>query len=382
MAPPTSIVTRDSVARDLSAYFSPRQATLAKLINDKAQSVESVTTAAIAEVLRDDKLWPCTPQSLFDVVLGATALGLRVGKDLGNAYFVPFRDNKTNTTVATMIIGYRGLVTLARRSGEIVSITASIVCENDHFEASEGSDGRLVHKPDYFNRKGRGEMVGVYAYAKLAGGGEQWVVMAKTEVDAIRGRSRASGSGPWVTDYEEMAKKTAVRRLCKMLPISVDAAEAIAADTDREFTQARDVTPSRPTLPTTVSAPATVEAPQQPEAVAAPVQPPQEEQRDPAQVAREQEELRRADAAPAAAARAPRGARRTFFGAQQDVPATATVTLGFEAARIAKMVEGATAAQAGALIETIDASWHDASISPEEAERLKSLVADKTTAKK
>ncbi len=252
--PTTALAPRDAVARALADYFSPptRQASIAKMIRDESQSVDSITTSAIAEVIRTESLWPCTPQSIFDCVLAATALGLRVGKDLGHAYILPFRDNKTNTTIATFLIGYRGLVTLARRSGEIVSITANIVHARDVFDASEGTDGHLVHKPAYFGKGGRGEPVGVYAFANLTGGGEQWTVMSVADVEAVRSRSRAGQSGPWVTDWSEMAKKTAVRRLAKMLPISVDAEQAIAQDDRRDFEDARDVTPLRaasPSLP-------------------------------------------------------------------------------------------------------------------------------------
>ena len=247
MAEPAKAITlnRDTVARGINEFFSPpnRQAALARVIADKSMSAESVTTSAIAEVIRNESLWPCTPQSIFDCVLAATQLQLRVGKDLGHAYMVPFRDNKAGTTIATFIMGYKGLVTLARRSGEITSITANTVYSNDVFEAVEGTNGRLHHAPDHFSKRGRGELVGVYAYAKLTGGGEQWAVMSIPEVDAVRARSRASGSGPWVTDYNEMAKKTVVRRLAKMLPISVNDQEAVAADEDREFNDARDVTP-------------------------------------------------------------------------------------------------------------------------------------------
>ncbi len=256
MAEPTPkaaivVSPRDAVARSLQDYFSPanRQASLAKLIHSEGLSAESVTTSAIAEVVRTEALWACTPQSIFDCVLAATALQLRVGKDLGHAYILPFRDTKAGTTNAQFLIGYRGLVTLARRSGEIESITANLVHKHDKFDAAEGSDGHLRHSPDYFNPKGRGEVVGAYAYAKLVGGGEQWAIMSLAELDAIRGRSKASGSGPWVTDTGEMQKKTVVRRLCKMLPISVDAQEAVRDDEDREFNEARDVSAGRPQAP-------------------------------------------------------------------------------------------------------------------------------------
>jgi recombination protein RecT len=70
----------------------------------------------------------------------------------------------------------------------------------------------------------------VYAVAKLKDGACQFEVMGKNDVDAIRGRSKSANSGPWVTDYDQMAKKTVIRRLIKYLPISIEAARAVAIE--------------------------------------------------------------------------------------------------------------------------------------------------------
>jgi phage RecT family recombinase len=243
MAPPTpkpQESPKGTAFRKFNDYFSvdARQKMLTDLIADPNLNAKRIVTAALAAVMRDEKLMACTPESVFDCILSATQLQFIVGKELGHAYLVPYKET------CTLIIGYKGLVVLARRSGEIESVEARVVHKRDMFDAREGSDGYLHHVPKYF--EDRGDAIGVYAYAKLKGGGEQWEVMSLREVDLIKNRSKAKDSGPWVTDYNEMAKKTVVRRLAKMLPISIDAAQAVDEDDEREFGRAPiDVTPPR-----------------------------------------------------------------------------------------------------------------------------------------
>ena len=106
-------------------------------------------------------------------------------------------------------------------------------------------NGVITHSVDWLND--RGAMKAVYAEAKLVSGETQSCVLTKSEVDGIRGRSKAGQSGPWVSDYNEMAKKTAVRRLSKMLPLSSEINEHITRDDDR--LPPRNVTPQVRTAP-------------------------------------------------------------------------------------------------------------------------------------
>ncbi|MFA5266163.1 MAG: recombinase RecT, partial [Opitutaceae bacterium] len=104
------------------------------------------------------------------------------------------------------IPGYRGLISLARRSGQIVSIEAHAVFAADEFVVEFGLDPKLVHRPTL--SKERGEITAFYAIARIVGGGLQYDYMTRADVDAIRARSKAGNSGPWQTDYAEMGKKT------------------------------------------------------------------------------------------------------------------------------------------------------------------------------
>jgi recombination protein RecT len=115
------------------------------------------------------------------------------------------------------------------RSGDIASIHADVVCDNDEFEVNLGKV--TVHKIDY--RKPRGAAYAFWARAEFKNGNQKCEVMTKMEVDAIRARSRAGSAGPWVTDFNEMGKKTVFRRLTKWIPLSAEIRDAIDADFDR-----------------------------------------------------------------------------------------------------------------------------------------------------
>lgn len=170
---------------------------------------------------RTPALAKCSVQSFASCLLDCAQLGLEPGGALGRAYLVPYKD------VCTLVVGYRGLIELAFRSGKMLSIRAEVVYEHDQLEMEMGLDERLRHVP----AKGeRGEPTQVYAIARLTGGAVVWTHMSRAEVDAIRARSKASGSGPWVTDYTEMTKKTAIRRLAKILPMATEADLAIDAE--------------------------------------------------------------------------------------------------------------------------------------------------------
>jgi recombination protein RecT len=190
----------------------------------KIMDVEAFSRIALGELRTNPALLDCDPKSLMSSIGKAAELGLVVGSAMGGAYLVPYKAN------AQLIIGYRGLIALARRSGEILSLTAHVVHEKDVFELELGLEEKLRHIPT--TEQDPGPMVCAYAVAKLNGGGLQFEVMSRSQIDAIRARSRASSNGPWVTDYEEMARKTVVRRLAKYLPMAIQMADALAADQD------------------------------------------------------------------------------------------------------------------------------------------------------
>ena len=113
-----------------------------------------------------------------------------------------------------------GIMKLVRNSGQLSSLTAHLVYEKDSFGYNPALDTAPRHEPDWFGT--RGKVIGVYAVAKLKDGSTVVEVMSRDDVEAIRKRSRSSGAGPWVTDWNEMARKTVIRRISKYLPKSTD----------------------------------------------------------------------------------------------------------------------------------------------------------------
>jgi recombination protein RecT len=212
---PTAIAT----LRDLLERAKPK---IAEVI-PKHLSVDRLTRIAIAACSKEPKLLQCKPMSVLNAVMQAAQLGLEPGGPLGDGYLVPYKDE------CTFIPGYRGLISLARRSGQIVSIEAHVVYVKDRFKCRFGIDSMLEHEPDWSEDPGK--MMAAYAVAKLRDGGVQVEVMTLAQIEKIRQRSPASRSdrSPWSNpdDYFEMARKTVVRRLCKYLPLSVEMKTAL-----------------------------------------------------------------------------------------------------------------------------------------------------------
>ena len=195
---------------------------------------ERFSRIAITALTRTPKLQDCTQESFFRCLLDLSAMGIE--PDNRRAYLIPYGKE------CTLIVSYMGLIELVRRSGDVTSIRAEVVCEKDGFSWENGT---VKHVVDWLSD--RGAMKAVYAEAKMLSGETQTCALTKAEVDGIRARSKAGQSGPWVTDYSEMAKKTAVRRLVKMLPISAEIASHIEKDDDR--LPPRNVTPQLRTTP-------------------------------------------------------------------------------------------------------------------------------------
>jgi recombination protein RecT len=212
----TTTVNQINIGQFLKGKESQLKAALPKHL-----TVERLTRIAVTELRKIPKLRECTVESLFSAIIQCAQLGLEPGSALGHAYLIPYGRE------CQFIIGYRGMIDLARRSGEIQSIFSEVVYSNDEFRFEFGLDEKLKHIPA---RGERGEFVAAYMVAKFKDGGHLIQVMFKNEIDKIRKRSKAANNGPWVTDYDEMAKKTIIRRGFKYLPISIEVARLIEQD--------------------------------------------------------------------------------------------------------------------------------------------------------
>lgn len=201
----------------------------------KSMTPDRLTRIVMTECRKPPALLKCAPESFYGAVLQCAALGLEPGSALGHCYLLPFGNgkDKQGRPNAQLIIGYRGMIDLARRSGQIVSLQAYCVHEQNTFNYKLGLDPDIEHIPA--SVADRGKVTHVYAVAKLKGGGVQFEVMSRAEIEKVRTSSKAGNSGPWSSHWEEMAKKTVIRRLFKYLPVSIEAVRAVEIDekTDR-----------------------------------------------------------------------------------------------------------------------------------------------------
>jgi recombination protein RecT len=187
---------------------------------------ERMTRIAMTELRKTPKLQECDPMSFIASIMQASQLGLEPGI-LGSCYLIPFWNSAIGKFECTFMPGYRGFLDLARRSGQIISLVARSVYENDEFSYEFGLKEDIKHKPAMNDKGG---LVAVYAIALLKDGGHQFEVMSKADVEQIRATSKSKDKGPWVTNYDEMAKKTVLRRLFKWLPCSVEMQKAVSLD--------------------------------------------------------------------------------------------------------------------------------------------------------
>lgn len=188
---------------------------------------ERLVKVALSAMSRSPKLLECSKQSWILALQEAGSLGLEPTGVLGQAYLVPRWNKKTKSLEAQFQIGYRGLVQLARRSGEISKVTAEVVKEGDEFDYELGLNEKLVHRPMLTEQER--PTIFCYAIAWYRDGTRDFEVMDRSQIDKVRRVSEAK-SGPWVEWYDEMARKTVVRRLAKRLPLSVEAQAAFAYD--------------------------------------------------------------------------------------------------------------------------------------------------------
>jgi recombination protein RecT len=198
-----------------SDYFKTQVA----LVLPKHITPERFCRVAISAVTRIPKLAQCSPESVLKCMMTCSELGIE--PDGRRAHLIPFGKE------CTLIVDYKGLVELAKRSGDVSSIFANTVCQQDDFTYDTGE---IHHRIDF--KRPRGEMYAVYAIVTFKDGGKHTEVMTKDEVDRIRRRSRASANGPWVTDYDEMAKKTVFRRASKWIVLSPEVQDALDKESD------------------------------------------------------------------------------------------------------------------------------------------------------
>lgn len=176
---------------------------------------------ALTMVQSSEKLLQCDPLSIVRSVVECSQLGLDLDGHLGHAWLVPFWSSKKGTHEATLIVGYKGLVSLAHRSGTVRHFSAQVAHENDQLDYNLGTTSYLHHKPTL---KDRGEPIAVYAIVAFRPNGEDFEIIGWEEVLKLKAKYGKKKDSPWndPDSLEEMARKTALRRLAKRVPLSAD----------------------------------------------------------------------------------------------------------------------------------------------------------------
>ncbi len=246
--------SKASIAQALPAHITP----------------ERLIKTMLVAANRNPDILRCTTASIMETINRAAELGLDLSGTLGEAYPVPFT-NKVKWTddqggkredwlsQLTLIIGYRGFAKLARQSGEIKTIDADVVKENDKFIYRKGKNAVFEFEPNY--RGDRGETIGAYAYVEFKDGGEQFVFMPVADIEKVRMRSKSGAAqrdseyarkgdpiGAWESDWDEMAKKTVFRRCAKWLPLSTEKFVKAVERDDEDYEMA-DVLEAETTTP-------------------------------------------------------------------------------------------------------------------------------------
>jgi recombination protein RecT len=196
-------------------------------------TAERFTKIALLALNKTPKLMHCDQMSFFTALMTLSEFGLE--PDGRRAHLIPFRNSRKSNAAGKdvydcqLIIDYKGITELMFRSGLVSSVAADVVCENDDFEY----DRRVVVRHKIKFGEPRGKAIAYWAGVRFKDGAEVWDCMSMDDVDRIRKRSRASNDGPWVTDPNEMGKKTVLRRLSKYVPWSSEIRQAMEIDDDQ-----------------------------------------------------------------------------------------------------------------------------------------------------
>lgn len=183
---------------------------------------ERFTRIVLTALSSNPKLQACAPMSVMGAMMQAAQLGVEPNTPLGQAYLIPYGG------VCQFQLGYKGLIDLAYRSGEVSSIQAHEVHENDTFTYEYGLEPKLRHVPAQTDR---GPVTFYYAVLKLKNGGVGFEVMSREDVEKFAmKKSKAYRNGPWQTDFDEMAKKTVLKKVLKYAPLKTEFARAVASD--------------------------------------------------------------------------------------------------------------------------------------------------------
>lgn len=232
----TQLVTHKDRVANIRDLLDRMKAQIAKAA-PRHLTEDRLSRVFMTSIQRTPKLAECTLESLFGCLMTCTQLGLEPDSVSGQAHLIPYKDE------CTLIVGYKGLMRLARQSPDVLTIDVpQVVYSKDVYEFERGATPKLVHKP--CQSPDRGDIVAFYVVAHLRDGQTAFEWMWKHEVDKVRDATYSVKSGkstPWKTDYEAMGLKTVVRRLCKWLPSESELQTAVSLDERADAGVSQDI---------------------------------------------------------------------------------------------------------------------------------------------
>lgn len=231
----TSLAEKAAVSKEVKITKSMKIEDMIKAMSPEIKNAlpdvitpERFTRMALSTLNNNVKLRECAPVTFLAAMMNAAQLGLEPNTPLGQAYLIPYRNH--GKMECQFQIGYKGLIDLVYRNPNIQTVQAQCVYENDTFEYELGLEPKLVHKPALTDR---GSLILVYALWKAENGGYGFEVMSKEDIDAHARRysqSYNSSSSPWKSNFEEMAKKTVIKKCLKYAPLRSDILRAVSTD--------------------------------------------------------------------------------------------------------------------------------------------------------
>lgn len=234
----------DKKPKDLKEFLEANLPAKIEQVLPKHLNLERFMRIAFAALVRNPELQKCTPFSVMECLIRCSEVGLE--PDGRFVYLVPYKDNKSTPprVICTFILGYMGMVQIARRTGEVSDIQVEAVYERDLFEYQFGTNKFLRHIP-YDGAGDRGKLIYVWSLVEMKDGGKDFRVWRKDKIDEVRMRSRSKDKGPWVTDEEAMAKKSIFREQFKWLSFSSEVQRRAVIDDDVIDIDAETVKPKR-----------------------------------------------------------------------------------------------------------------------------------------
>jgi recombination protein RecT len=228
--PRAELTIFDKKVNGLYAWLKKAEPQL-KLAATKFMDVDRLMRLTITAIRKTPQLAECTPVSIIASVMQAAQLGLEPDSVLGHVYLVPYKNKKMGgARECQLIVGYKGMIVLAHRSDMVESVEGYPVYEGDHFLWELGLERKLEHRPSDDPQRETKKLTHAYAIVRFINGGKQFMVCTRNAIEAVRHDSPGGETGPWRDNYDEMAVKTAIRKLFKFIPASAEMQRAAALD--------------------------------------------------------------------------------------------------------------------------------------------------------